>query len=331
MADVHHRAVEEIEAALVRLKQRCWGAFGDDDTMGTLNWITPAVRADAANTIVDGLTVSLSRPLRVGHYGERALYQSPPTRKVMMAATDPVDEGSVPWNIEAWSFTYHGYVISHIDDWTHCSWHGEAYGGRHASDLVNADHHFTQGSHAGIFARGVLFDAAPEGGWLEPGASVTAATLEDLERKMLDRQVGQGDIVFVRTGMCDLFNACADIFESCLTGQTRAMRECVGGFSPSRGMPACHWDVCEWLCSRKVAALGSDSANDCQPAIAKKFTNPVHVLCLVGMGMPLLDNLDLESLAAVCREKGRYSFAVSICPLSLQGGTGSPVNPIALF
>lgn len=307
-------SVVDIESALAGLKKRCWGSHGTSDELGTLNWISPATRVAAAGLILDGDAVSLSRPLHVDHQGERALFSAPPKRQLVLAATDLVSEESVPWNIESWSFTYHGYVISHLDDWSHCSWRGEAYNGRRAADLVELDGHFPQGSRQGVFARGVLFDAAPQDGWLEPGVAIRRLDLDRMERESrLDPPVGQGDVVFVRTG------------------QTRAMREAVGGFSPSRGMPACHWDVAEWLCDRRVAAFGSDGANDCQPPVVKGFSNPFHVLCLVGMGMPLLDNLDLESLAASCRAKGRSSFAVSVCPLTLQGGTGSPVNAVALF
>lgn len=306
---------DAIEASLRRLKERCWGAFGDDDTLGTLNYMSNDTRASAASYIIDGDAISLSRPVRVGHEGESALYMTnEPRRDFVMAATDPVaSEGSVPWNIESWSLTYHGLVMTHADAWNHCSWHGEAYNGRTSKDLVTEVGEITQGSKMGVFGRGVLLDAAPEGGWLEPGTAVTTETLDRLEEALLDKPIGKGDVVLVRTG------------------QTLAMRESVGGFSPSRGMPACHWKVCEWLQKKQVAVFGSDSANDCQPALVNTFANPVHVLSLVGMGMPLLDNLDLEALAAKCKEKNRYSFALTCTPLALQGGTGSPVNPIALF
>ena len=49
------------------------------------------------------------------------------------------------------------------------------------------------------------------------------------------------------------------------------------------------------------------------------------------MGMPLLDNANLDRLAALCGELGRYEFHLCIAPLVVNGGTGSPVNPIATF
>ena len=48
-------------------------------------------------------------------------------------------------------------------------------------------------------------------------------------------------------------------------------------------------------------------------------------------GLPLLDNALLEPLAARCAEQGRYEFLLMVLPLVVTGGTGSPVNPVAMF
>jgi kynurenine formamidase len=47
--------------------------------------------------------------------------------------------------------------------------------------------------------------------------------------------------------------------------------------------------------------------------------------------MPLVDNCDLEELAATCAELGRWDFQFMMSPLRLTGASGSPVNPIANF
>ena len=48
-------------------------------------------------------------------------------------------------------------------------------------------------------------------------------------------------------------------------------------------------------------------------------------------GIGLLDNTLLHPLAEACAEEGRYEFMLTINPLRVVGGTGSLVNPIALF
>ena len=52
---------------------------------------------------------------------------------------------------------------------------------------------------------------------------------------------------------------------------------------------------------------------------------------LFNYGVALLDNALLEPLAATCAEAGRYEFMFMALPLNVARGTGSPVNPIAMF
>jgi hypothetical protein len=55
----------------------------------------------------------------------------------------------------------------------------------------------------------------------------------------------------------------------------------------------------------------------------------VHHIAIPYMGMPLIDNADLEQLAQAGAELGRYEFHSSSCARRScsSGGTGSPVNP----
>ena len=59
--------------------------------------------------------------------------------------------------------------------------------------------------------------------------------------------------------------------------------------------------------------------------------NPLHELVLVGLGMPIFDNLDLEELARVSTEEKRNTFLFVAAPMRVKGATGSPLNPIAVF
>ena len=49
------------------------------------------------------------------------------------------------------------------------------------------------------------------------------------------------------------------------------------------------------------------------------------------MGMPLLDNLNLEEIAKEAQRQNKWEFMVSVQPLRFKGGTGSPVNAVAIF
>ena len=56
----------------------------------------------------------------------------------------------------------------------------------------------------------------------------------------------------------------------------------------------------------------------------------VHT-AISAFGVVLLDNALLEPLSIACEEENKYEFMITINPLVIPGGTGSPVNPIAIF
>ena len=55
------------------------------------------------------------------------------------------------------------------------------------------------------------------------------------------------------------------------------------------------------------------------------------MLAIAAMGIHLLDYLQFEGLRATCESKRRWEFLFVAAPLFIVGGTGSPVNPIAVL
>ena len=92
-----------------------------------------------------------------------------------------------------------------------------------------------------------------------------------------------------------------------------------------------HASVAKWLKARDVAVIGSDGVNDVMPSNVEGLLNPLHELVLVGLGMTILDNLDLDAVAAAAKKRNRWEFLFVGAPLRVPGGTGSPLNPIAVF
>src|SRR5664279_627097 len=58
---------------------------------------------------------------------------------------------------------------------------------------------------------------------------------------------------------------------------------------------------------------------------------PIHALTLNAMGLHLLDYLEFEGLLAACERLARWEFLFFAAPLRVTGGTGSPLNPIAIL
>ena len=57
----------------------------------------------------------------------------------------------------------------------------------------------------------------------------------------------------------------------------------------------------------------------------------VHARALPYMGLPLVDNANLEPISKLCAELNRWEFQVTVAPLIIPGATGSLVHPIAVL
>jgi kynurenine formamidase len=97
------------------------------------------------------------------------------------------------------------------------------------------------------------------------------------------------------------------------------------------GVPGLHAACIPWLHEHEVALIMCDAVTDATPSTVPGISLPVHSVGIVGMGLWLLDNAALEELAAVCAELQQIECCLIVSPLQLVGGTGSPVNPLALL
>jgi len=85
------------------------------------------------------------------------------------------------------------------------------------------------------------------------------------------------------------------------------------------------------LKKRDIAMLGSDACSDVVPSGIEGMDFPVHLLTLHAMGVHIFDNCDLQDLSKTAERLKRWEFLLTASPLSVPGGTGSPLNPIATF
>ncbi len=150
------------------------------------------------------------------------------------------------------------------------------------------------------------------------GGRVSRAGDTDLSgrSRRVEQQAGitveSGDIVFVRNGRW-------------------ARRAAVGPWATGRQAAGLHASVVPWLRARDVAMLGGDTTNDVLPSGVDGVAMPIHQVVLVALGMPIFDNLDLEALAEETARLERWEFLFVAAPLAVDGATGSPLNPIAMF
>jgi kynurenine formamidase len=289
-----------------------WGRWAARPEAGALNHLTADRVAAAARLVRQGVTVSLGRPLDT-----RAAVDNPePARHEMTLLPDvDIGSGSLRFAKDYIGVDYHNEGHSHIDALCHVAYDGALYGGAPAAGVTSGG--AVAGTidlvRDGLVGRGVLLDIPRVRSvrWLEPGEHVFAGDLEAAERDQGVR-VEPGDILLVRTG------------------HARRLAE-LEPWDTSKAKVGLHPGAARFLSDRGVAALGSDGNNDTAPSTTEGIAFPIHVLALNAMGIHLLDYLQFEDLAPRCAAAGRWEFLFVAAPLRIEGGTGSPLNPIAIL
>jgi kynurenine formamidase len=288
-----------------------WGRWGEDDERGALNHLRPELVAAAAGLARDGRTVSLSRTLNTEREPDNP---EPADHRMTMLGGREHPEG-LAFAKDYIGVDYHNDSHSHLDALCHVSYDDSLYNGRPA-DSVSATGAAVETVEAlkdGLVGRGVLLDVPRARGvsWLEPGDSVLPGDLSESE----DRQgvrVEEGDILLVRTGHATRLDE-------------------LGPWDTASSKAGLHPACAEFLAERRVAALGCDGNSDTAPSFTEGVGFPIHVLALTAMGVHLLDYLHLDDLGGACDQAGRWEFLFVGAPLRIAGGTGSPLNPIAIL
>jgi kynurenine formamidase len=283
-----------------------WGRWSEGAARGALNHLTPERIAAAARLVQSGTTITLSQPL---------------STEARLDVPEPADHhmtmlpGACGFAKDFIGVDYHNDGHTHIDAFCHIAFNGFLFDGTPERSVT------VRGAQAGaidllkdgLVGRGVLLDVPRVRGvpWVEPGEHVFPADLEAAERAQ-GIEVGRGDILLVRTG------------------HTRRLAE-LGPWDTPRAKAGLHPTAASFLADRRIAALGSDGNSDTAPSTTEGVGFPIHVLALNAMGVHLLDYLQLEDVAQHCEAVRRWEFLFAAAPLRIIGGTGSPLNPTAIF
>ncbi|GAA1466218.1 cyclase family protein [Microbacterium thalassium] len=303
---------------------RNWGRWGEDDVLGTLNFIDPARRVEAAGLVRAGRVVSLAQAFDTDGPQKGWRRRTNPVHTMTDTGTD-AERGAqgFPHGIGGaddviamplqCSTQWDG--LGHIFD------HGMAWNGRRAGDVVTSDGDLVTGiEHAAsvIVSRGVLLDVgrhlSPATGELEDGYAITVADLEATASAQ-GVEVGRGDIVLVRTGQ-----------------YARTRRDGWGDYAGGPA-PGLSLTTAGWLHRTEIAAIATDTWGfEVRPNEfdAPSF-QPLHQVVIPNMGLTIGEMWNLDELARACAESGRYAFLLSAAPLPITGAVGSPINPVAIL
>lgn len=294
-----------------------WGRWGPEDERGTLNLITPERVAQAAAEVRRGATFRLSMPTdEKGPYDQRTSGRFNPIRRMTGYRGDNVQGeffDGVRFSEDMLVLNTHSGT--HVDALAHCWYDDRIYNGFDAATTITswgARRCDVEAYGAGVVARGLLIDLPRFFGvpYLAPDTIVAPADL-DATLTAASLKPRSGDVLLIRTGTYPARRRGTD------TGAGH--------------LPGLSWECAAWLRKHDIAVVCADNwavettrANEGGPAM------PMHMLALRDMGMPLGELFDFEDLAADCADDGVSSCMFIASPLHLPGGTGSPLNAVAV-
>lgn len=287
-----------------------WGRWGETDERGSANFATPERLAKAAALVRKGRVYSLALTLRA-----RGLPVNPQRGLPVHLMSLDGGDFAAGFEIEGGFCTADDFLAMYTQTGTHLDglahvWYGDRLYNGFPANSVRSDGAAKLGiEKVGYLAgRGVLLDLAKHQGVPHLGPE-QVITPDDLDRcaKHQATEVREGDIVLVRTGWLETYDD-----------------ERPGEFwrsNPGLGIAAG-----EWLGDRKIAAIGVDNfAVEVHPSETGKI-GPVHMRLIRDFGCHLMELVVLSELS---RDEV-HEFLFVVAPLPISGGTGSPVNPLAI-
>ncbi|MCW2819098.1 MAG: putative cyclase [Marmoricola sp.] len=305
-----------------------WGRWGEDDVLGTLNFLDDAKRVEGAALVRTGSAYSLSQAFDMDGPQKGWRRRTNPVHTMLDSGTDAVagvqgfphgiggadDVIAMPLQC---STQWDG--LGHIFD------HGRAWNGRPADRVVTGLGDGVTGIEtvgARMCGRGVLLDvgrAVGTDGELPDGHAITEQDLlATIEAQGGSSRVARGDIVLVRTGQ--------------LTRVRRSIAAGTGWGEYAGGpAPGLSFTTAGWLHRSEIAALATDTWGfEVRPNEFDVAFQPLHQVAIPHIGLFIGEMWDLDALAEACAQDGRHDFLLTAAPLMVTGAVGAPVHPVAL-
>lgn len=202
---------------------------------------------------------------------------------------------------------------THIDALNHFGYYGKIFNNFTAHQHLGSRHWQVAGvdKHPPVIARGLLLDvpALLGVGMLPASYGISPDELAAcLHRQQLAPQLG--DVILIRTGR---------------------MRAWPDPHAYGDNGPGITLDAARYLAHHGAILIGADTLSLEQiPAVPPNSGpanwNIVHCYLLGEAGIPILENANLEELAA----NHIHEFAFIAAPIRLRGATGAPVRPVAV-
>lgn len=323
MNEITRKVLAEYAA---RLKN--WGKWGPDDEVGTLNYITPEAIAAAGRLIQRGEVFPMGIDLDAN--GPQAGWngRTNPVRSMIATGTDATlgvqGDGRIAYADDVVSMPLqcatHWDALGHVfyqyrdekDQLQTVMWNGYPASFVSSAGLQKCGIEASRGKMVG---RGVLLDMAKYKGvhCMADGEGITSEDLDECAR-VENVKVMRGDFVLVRTGQAGKCIKAGD-----------------WGTFAAGDAPGLEFETLTWLHDTEVAAIATDTWGvEVRPNRGDELFQPWHQICIPILGLTMGEMFYLDDLAEDCAQDGRYEFFFTAPSLPFTGGSGSPVNPIAV-
>ena len=309
----------EIEAASKALSN--WGRWGEDDQIGTLNFVTPEDLVNAGKLIKKGkvfaMGLSLKEPIQSGLFGGRWN----PIHTMLATGTDAAaGNQDIPYPYLRYADDAINMPCQASTQWDalcHIFYGDKMYNGFDAGlvDARGAKKLGIEHVRNKMAGRGVLLDIARWKGleWLEDGYAITIDDLNGCAEAQ-GVTIGRADFVIVRTGQQ----------ERCL------LQKDWSGYAGGNA-PGLAFETCYWIHEKQLAAICLDTWGcEVRPNETVEANQPWHWVVIPAMGLSMGEIFYVKELAEDCAEDRVYEFFFNAPPLHLPGGAGSPINPQAI-
>jgi kynurenine formamidase len=300
-----------------------WGRWGADDEIGALNFLTRDEVLRGIRAVSEGKVFTLGSRI-ADPQGEpvwpgRAEAQRYNTRDQSTYRTGRVESfsGGMEYADDMVVMFLQG--STHFDALGHVWFDDQIWNGYSADETVHSLRRASvlPISERGVVGRGVLVDIARHLGKESLGKG-EAFTLDDV-LGAADRQrltIEKHDILLLRTGWLNLF----------YTDKREFYRE-------PFVEPGLLYEprVAEWFHEREITAFGTDTVgNELTEQPETHVVSALHASLMRNLGVTFAEIFWLEELAADCEQDGKWDFLFVAAPLKIVGGTGAPVNPVAI-
>jgi hypothetical protein len=310
-----------------------WGVFGADDEVGTLNFLSPARVLEAVSCVRRGVVFNLDCALNA--FDPPILQHRKTLRHKMI--------GSSPYHRDDYIDDFYLQSSTQVDGLRHFRHpvHGFYNGVADSSIAENSPclgvNRFAE---HGIVGRGVLIDVerylATRGKGLDyrSGQPISVALVEEIaEAQAVDFR--PGDILMLRTGWLAAYFTQLSAEER----RTFPHNMCAPGLKQSH-------ETLAWIWDHQFSVCASDNFGlECHPPVPDspfsredppiadmhpRHRGMMHASMIALLGLVIGEQWQLDQLAEDCARDGIWDCLVTVKPLNLVGGVGSPANALAV-